>query len=75
MNPVIFSLRHSRKSKTMILEQLVATRDARSKDKSRKTQDQSNLMAELRGLVDSKLKTFLVPADKPPPPPDSIGAK
>lgn len=51
MNPVHFYLKNARLLKMKLLEQLVATRDARKKDKSREVQDQTRLMTEMRSAL------------------------
>jgi hypothetical protein len=51
MNPVHFFLKNARQLKVELLEQLVATRDARKKDKSRDVQDQTRMMTEMRGVI------------------------
>lgn len=53
MNPLHFYLGNARKLKMKILEQLVATRDARRKDKSRTTQDATQLLTEMRATLDA----------------------
>ena len=56
MNPVLFSLKASRKMKAELLKHLIATRDARSKDKSRKTVDAALQLNALRRATDGALE-------------------
>lgn len=53
MNPVIFSLKSSRKQKAELLSIQVATREARAKDKSRQTQDAAQLLSQMREAMDA----------------------
>ncbi|NIN65695.1 MAG: hypothetical protein GTO63_13575 [Anaerolineae bacterium] len=56
MNPVIFSLKSSRKQKAELLNIEVATREARAKDKSRQSQDAAQLLAKLREGVEGVME-------------------
>lgn len=52
MNPLHFYLKNARLLKQKILHNLVATREARAKDKSRQTESTAHLMTEMRESLD-----------------------
>lgn len=56
MNPTFFALKGARKLKTEILECLNATREARSKDSSRLTQDGAQMLTDFRKALEGGLK-------------------
>ena len=56
MNPLHFYLANARKLKMKILDTLVATRDARKKDKSRTSQDATQLLTEMRATIETLAK-------------------
>lgn len=53
MNPLHFYLKNARLLKMKLLDLLVASRDARKKDKSRQTNDQAQLLTKMRESLDA----------------------
>ena len=56
MNPLHFYLKNARLLKQKLLGNMVATRDARAKDKSRQTESTAQFMTELKGLAEEMAK-------------------
>lgn len=56
MNPTFFALKGARKLKQDILEALNATREARSKDSNRLTQDGAQMLTEFRKALEGGLR-------------------
>lgn len=66
MNPVHFYLKNARLLKQKLLQNLVATREARAKDKSRQTESTAQLMVQMREAVESLAATNQDLIDKEP---------
>ncbi|NIV35176.1 MAG: hypothetical protein GWN58_38705, partial [Anaerolineae bacterium] len=52
MNPLQFAHRSAMQTKLKIEESLILTRESRSKDKSRATQDMAQLMSQVRAVAE-----------------------